>query len=501
MTTATNIATQKLLDRAPSTAPITKIDVNIFACAQADIQAIRQALGDNKQILRFLDRDMRASQVRMNDGGDVCWVIHKPGVTPKALFANAFAILEDCALPEADAALGPVQIKNRGRVTNLAAYTDYGFQYATVAISANVWENEILSGTTWLSLASQQFRVDQPYVAKAKSKRFANVGLGQRHSITFEGLAAGDWLPADQPDPYFLGDSANRWSKKSPSDLTIGAKLVPQAPTALSLLTDLVVLAGPACVDHAEFYPGGFAVIVAGMETLSDGMRSVAITADPKGVTTSKLMSALTDMSVNKEAYMVAFRGSSDVPPISLIPAAYDMVKRSGAVFDPTTIGGRSLEAILANWSSDRWSFAAAGPSVKSDLMERTLKGSGPVSIKASGDSSVHVDDGAGTADMSFSTALPLIRAVRRSGRSVVFIDSPWTTKGTFDASGYAVLVDASSGSGEEAPVVPGLEGSIMAMGEAVAAATIMKPVYNQEEGYLISALMTPEYFWTKINT
>lgn len=158
------------------------------------------------------------------------------------------------------------------------------------------------------------------------------------------------------------------------------------------------------------------------------------------------------------------------------------------------------MEAAQANWTSGKWSFTATTPETAGSFATSVLSGTGPVTVKASGDESVHISDGQGTIDCLMTEAVFVVKAFKRSGRTVTFTESPFTSTLTFDQTAYNALLAAANTDGAEPVNTATVESMMKNIGEAVAVSTLMKPVYAEKEGGLLAAFMTPEYFWAGVN-
>lgn len=480
---SSNYATSRLLGRLPSTIPLVEIADDIFAIREQDVTAARQLLADQPQILYFLDRNMRADEVLINDDGQRAWVLrhHDRGV------ATSLSTLGNATAKSVNVPAQP-------------AFICKGFTVASQDTEVSAY-GQYVSNPDILVCAIPRVMVSP--------RIFGPYPVGVSKSVYGPSPDARTFPECPNNQVNTVSD-AQYDSLKSRVDhkFTRSVKMEPQIGNVdkpeYTMRTNLVMIAGPAVVDYAEIFPG-FQWIAAEYGRVADRLEAVVnyMKQREPSIDDAKFREAILPMRAQSKAVMILFKGSVDFDPVEMWPLARQAVSAgfSAVPVDGVAVTAESHANGLLAWKTGRWCLTVSSGSVSdTELRTRLAKGDlTNIVLKPASRNTAHVGDGEGTVESSFDSLPRMVFAYREAGRTVTVVDSPFITKSDFDTVAWKRVTDALTGPIPE--VVTGgvtiTEGDVGGLGEAICVRLLTPPRFTPDEEAVVLPCLSPQYFWT----
>lgn len=480
---ASNYATARLLARLPSNIEVVQIADDIYAVKPTDVAAVRVLLSDQPQILYFLDRNVRADEVRINDDGERAWVLRSNGGAPRDTLSSlnsAFAKMVSIPATTEVTVKGftvtsqYVELMGAGRYINNPDWLIT--KPLEVNVSPLVFGPYLVGGTRTVRGALPDSHV---------------IPESPNNQISIVTVAEYDRVASEEQVFY-----------KRSFEVTPIVNIVPKVN--ITLRKDLVMIAGPAVVDYAEIFPG-FQWIVAGYGRIADRLEAVVSYMKQKdpNIDDAAFRKALQPMRDKSSATMILFKGSIDFDPVSMWPLARQATE-SGLANVPVDGEAVTVETRakgLEDWKSGRWCLTVSdGSATDYALRARMAKGDlTDIAIKPSGPDVAHVSDGEGTIEAKLSSLVTMVFAYRKAGRKVLLLTSPFTDLPGFDRVTWAAVTAALTDPIPEVDTrgVDINDGDQGGLGEAICVRLLTPPQFTPEEESIVLPCLSPQYFWT----
>lgn len=484
---SSNLATTRLLARLAPIVPIPVAD-DVFVIAPSEVAAVRAALLDQPQIAYFLDRQMVADSKMLNDVGDIGWCIRLSTAAPMTRM-----VIEDmCETVTEHVTYGPT---NAGGV-NVNGYISSQQMYDLKTVSAI----DKATGERKPTLFA--------YVGKSMTierRRFGPIPIGPTvriewaddHTMGSQGQVDGALYE------FTVGYGPMLWKDPLVTDSQVAASSSPSSRVpgaAYNAKVGMPVIAGPAVCEYAEFIPGfewvsaRYPDVAAKLDVVVEALGQVGKPADK-----ASFVKARDDMAALTDAKLVLFRGSDLYDPLAMWPlASASQLTLDAIPVDGVVVTTESLAAARSNWSAGKWCTTSMSTAMGTNALADTITKdwAATVSIKPSGLSSFHLDNGLGTLELEMVSGLAVIEEARLAGKLVTVIESPFQTQTGFNRSAWNALVSAAN---DTTPVrIEGPSGYSSMLGEAICSRLITKAVFSEDEERLVLPAMSPQYFWTK---
>lgn len=510
---STNGATKRLLRRLPPDvqAAIVEIADDVFAVKEQFVENVRSALSDQPQVGYFLDRDMRADEFYINALGDKAWALRgrdKPVVTR--------TILESQVFVEKDKDLGAaetIMLTSGGVLIGAGGLRLKGRGYKMVGVADTLTAGQTIAGREAASRmhVHGEFRTLGPYLYGA--------GVRLKSLNNTDVIESGTWNDTGwNGDLTALIESVKAGGNYTDvQGLSAGLGLEATAteavpfPTSPELRKNLVVIAGPAVFEYAEFFPGfefvisDYPVVAQRIMAVLDGVRA----KHASSAEFAKAEEAVKTMIGKTGHKLVAFRGSIDYDPLKLWA---DTRVLPGVSLDKVTaeegvITADELARAKTEWGTGRWMLSGYDPSDAGSLINIGMvgvKAGDAYSVKPASATTANVGVEGGLSAVEIESLSDVVCALKRAGAVLTWVDSPWLTNSEFKIGLYNAAKTAwentAVGSTPPEPSGPIPDGSQYDkyLGRSICSRLLTSPVVTAAEELTIIPVMSPQYFWTQ---
>lgn len=479
---ASNGATARLIARV-NLETVIEIADDVYVVHEDEVEKVRSRLSDQPQIAYFLDRNMRADEVRINGKGDKFWVVRKPGMTPFVTTGT----LRNAVLKPADVEMEKKYVGMAGGVEKRSVNRRY--------------HNGSLQ---------QGSEIHSKPAYTARVRRFGPYFVGDvvRPKTTWHRIGPGV-DPKDFPTDYEIGGTRVTYAtteEMRPLEWDVMNEVTPP------LRTNYVVIAGPAVCEYAEFFPD-FAWISADYVEVAKRIEAVLVNGRAKAPDSAKLAeaeAAIAKMKGKVGHKLILVRGSPSFDPLALWPAAAALPDVDIRSIDPGELGltPEKRDEALADWSRGEWILTAVGEKDSAGDAQTVLAGftGAEIMVKASGVDTISIGVPGGLTSFVTRYAGQVLKDLLDGGKTLEWVDSPWLTNPLFERDVYDSLkaeIDAyvpndpeSAGAAGDYGVTD--EGDNGGLGPAVVGRLLSDPMADPDEEALIIPALSPQYFWSK---
>lgn len=478
---SSNLSTSRLLARMPPDITFIEIADDIYVCDPVHKARIITAMGAHPQVQFLIKQDLRADEVVFNNHGDRGWVLRQAtqpiasamkSVTMGTVYKSS--IMEVGPRPQVVIAGGQSKMTILNKSANFNGGTSTYQQLTTISDA---------------TFGPYQVGVTQPVELERSTNQ-----QGVSQEVLRERLRPGSGYSIS-PNPDFV--------TVVPGMASFNGANYPGTITP-SLRTGLLVVAGPAACDYAEFFPG-FEWIVASYGKVADRLNALIthMKAKDKSIDITGFEKARDEMKAKSNASLLLFRGSESFDPVALWPfgKAASVASLTGAPVDGEVVTVETKAKGVDAWKSNRWCLTALDGGFSNKALRDTVShiSSAKVTIRPSASDAAHVSDGEGTISVQFGSALvDLIYAYRRSGTAVILEtssheDGDFFQKAKWEEAKAATLVSP----------IPDVEPTTnvddySSLGESMCIRLLTAAQFTDDEELMVIPAMAPQYFWSK---
>lgn len=528
-----NIATTRLLAKLPVSVRTVEIAADVIACHPDDVGLVRQSLAYQPHIIYFLDRNMRASEVALNNGGQSMWVIHHPtGQTVP--FAKAGDVHTTTTATAAN--LGKVTLEHNAYITTNGAYAEgfsadapgdtsfmagmegqYAFGPSRVRCEYTMITKivHVVTGETGYLPPGPMPLTNAYNTVKFDTNSFDGVELGTWSKLTINSFGAG-W--GNYPtSSYNIAETSKgtaggtvvpsterfRVPGRYQNGRLTGYAQTTAIPADTVRKVNWVLIAGPSVCDYAEFYPGGFAWVAATYGALAQRMEAVMLKIPLSAPDKSAVVENIAAMKAASDSWIVLFKGSTHTNPLDMWPEAVSI--RNQLQTQSAALGaaiGTEYTTAMAEWNSGVWKVTACSGSVSNAQAAKALTGTGVVTVKLSARDKVHLSDGSGTLEFDLFSVKGIINYYRLQNREITILPSGFDVGlNTIEQSAWSgVKIAATSPPTSLTSGSLSMSGDTGVLGESMCATLFDKNRVAAKEESVIHPFLSPQYFWTAIN-
>lgn len=485
---STNLATTRLLAAMPEGITFVEVADDVYACNKVHKEAILNSMGAYPQVAFLINQNMRADKVAINNVGECGWVL-RPASAP---IANSMLTVSLGTKRK----LSALRLSEEGGIVLSAGSRDLSVTEKLVMLAGG--GPHVYARSAALNPATcgpYPVGVTKP-VSFPRTSNSVSYTEAQLEGIIATGVSPDRGTMEVSPLPsrvvQYLG---------SGGDVTFNS-VVYHDSVVQPLEKDLMVVAGPACFEYAEFFPdftwisASYAQVAHRLDAFISHMK-----AKDASINTSDFEKALADMMKTPNHKLVLFKGSPSFSPLDMWPAARaaKLDTLSGVPTDGSTITEQSRADGLAAWETGRWCLTALGEGTSLQSLSTTLLPSSPttITVKPSGLTTAHVDDSAGILDVEIGdTLVELIHLYRRGGMTVQSIPSSFLNDPTFNKEKWDECLAAMTVS----PIPEQIDSSqaYASLGESICARLLATPCFSPDEELMVIPAMSPQYFWSK---